>query len=463
MHAGSSCPGSAGPYFERDAVKNDFRKMVEAGRRIDGPVIVGCCSMAGGDRNLDWMLEIAREIFEELHVRDAKVAVIRSQVDPMLVIDEVRTGALRPLGAGPAPDEAALRASTIVGLMGIHPLCTALANGAKYIFAGRACDSALFAADMIRHGISPGLAYHVGHVLKCGAQACEPGSSSDSLMAEIYDDGSAIFIAPNETRRCTPYSVAARSLYEEAHPQLQFYPEGVMSMAETESFAVGTRSAGIRKSHFYRTRNPWPPTIKLEGARYCGLVDEWTLHHLLPNEDVIRNSLFPIHYYHVSGREWIKAGQARAHYFEVGELAGTQDLDARTLCVIEDVSPHGRPLGKRRLLDIARVFRSRGEGIGWLTIDVFFVAEEAYEMALLSNVFCARNLAKALDLKLKSIAGSYFVDSCRAIKIAIEGPGVFAPPEGGGDFGARQHAAIERLVVPVHIDYRLPIIQDQES
>jgi hypothetical protein len=453
--------GSGGQYFEREAVKDDFRKMVEAGKRIDGPVILGNCGTAGADRQLDWMLDIARDIFEELQVRDVKVAVIRSEVDPAIVIDELHAGALRPLGAGPALDEAALRASTIVAQMGIHPLFAALAAGAKYVFAGRACDAALFAADMIRHGISPGLAYHVGHVLGSGAQAGASGSSSDCLVAELHDDGSAIFIAPGSSRHCTPYSIAAHSLYEASHPLLQFYPEGVLTMAQTEYFAVDALTAGIRKSHFYRTRKPWPSRIKLEGARRRGVVHEWTIHHLLQNEDVIRNSLFPIHYYRVSGREWIQAGQARADYFEVGEPAGMQDLDARTLCVIEDVPPHGRPLGSLRLLDIARVFRSKGTGVGWLTIDVFFVSEDAYEMALQSNLFCSRNLANLLDLRPKSIAGSYFVDSCSAIKIAIGWPRGSASHDGHDEFGAQQQSAIEHLVVPVYVEHHVPVIQDQ--
>ena len=71
-------------------------------------------------------------------------------------------------------------------------LITALESGAQYILAGRSCDIALFASDIIRRNIDPGLAFHVGHVLECGALACDPGSPSDCLVAEIYDDGSAI-------------------------------------------------------------------------------------------------------------------------------------------------------------------------------------------------------------------------------------------------------------------------------
>ena len=132
------------------------------------------------------------------------------------------------------------------------------------------CDIALFASDMIRRGIDPGLAYHVGHVLECGALACDPGSPSDCLVAEIYDDGTALFVAPNPDRRCTAYSIAAHSLYEESHPQLQFYPEGVLAMEKTEFFAKDARTAGIRNSQFVRSAKPWPWSIKLEGSRRLG-------------------------------------------------------------------------------------------------------------------------------------------------------------------------------------------------
>ncbi|HXZ07263.1 MAG TPA: acyclic terpene utilization AtuA family protein, partial [Paraburkholderia sp.] len=551
MDAGPYFLGTGTEYFEREAVKSDFRQMVEAGQQIDGPVILGSCGMAGGDRNVEWMLDVAREVFEEMDIRDAKVAVISSELEPAVVIDELRAGTLRAVGKGPELDEASLRDSTIVGQMGIHPILSALESGAKYIFAGRACDVALFAADMVRRGIAPGLAYHVGHVLECGALACDPGSPSDCLVAEIYDDGSAVFTAPDESRRCTPYSIAAHSLYEEAHPQLQFYPEGVLAMADAEFFAVDARSAGIRKSRFYRTGKPWPLSIKLEGAHRVGLrkvslihlhpsqlqnipadvlvygrngvqqrpvsgserelgivvqtrahtaeaatklasllthylihygypgrestagniayplspnlvnfrypngdygaivpsgtrdpifiakyasirqhvidlvrqefpqalVDakyefveadaerpvallrtthtdagelaarhrveidriakvaaigagslldldaadayEWTLYHLLQNEEVIRNRMFPIRHYLANGREWSETGETRATYFDIGEPAGKHNLDDRTLSVIEDLPPRGEPVAKRRLLDMARVIRSK--------------------------------------------------------------------------------------------------------
>src|SRR5271154_5696962 len=270
MGAGPFYLGTGTEYFEREAVKADYCHMVEAGKKIGCPVILGSSGMAGGDRNLDWMIDVAKEIFAELAVRDAKVAVIRSELDPEIVIREFRSGALRPTGLGPDLSEDALRESVIVGQMGIHPLMTALESGAQFILAGRSCDIALFASDMIRRGIDAGLAYHVGHVLECGALACDPGSPSDCLVAEIYDDGTALFVAPNPDRRCTAYSIAAHSLYEESHPQLQFYPEGILVMEKTQFFAADGKTAGIRGSQFVRSSKPWPWSIKLEGSRLVG-------------------------------------------------------------------------------------------------------------------------------------------------------------------------------------------------
>jgi hypothetical protein len=171
MDAGPYYLGTGLEYFEREAVKADYRHMVEAGIKTGSPVILGSSGMAGGDRNLNWMIDVAKEVFAELKVSAAKVAVISGEIDKNIILDEFSKGALLPTGVGPDLSEAALAESTIVGQMGIHPLMTALESGAQYILAGRSCDIALFASDMIRRGIDPGLAYHVGHVLECGALA----------------------------------------------------------------------------------------------------------------------------------------------------------------------------------------------------------------------------------------------------------------------------------------------------
>ncbi|WP_250157072.1 DUF4387 family protein [Achromobacter deleyi] len=640
MDAGPYYLGTGEEYFEREAVKADFRHMVEAGERIEGPVILGSCGMAGGNRNLDWMIEVAKEVFGELGVTNRSVAVIRSELDPATVIQELRAGALQATGAGPALNEDALKESTIVGQMGIHPLITALESGAKYILAGRSCDVALFASDMIRRGIDPGLAYHVGHVLECGALACDPGSPSDCLVAEIYDDGTALFVAPDPARRCTPYSIAAHSLYEESHPQLQFYPEGILAMERTEFFARDARTAGIRNSQFVHAAKPWPWSIKLEGSRYLGkrkvallhldpadlarvpadvlvygrngvqampvqdneqelglivetcastpaaaetlasllthylihygypgrkatagniayplspnlvsfrrddgqygalvpsgtrdpvflanypkvkdavikLIEaefpdalrqaswqiheagaqrpvalvrtidrdperlaashraaldrvlslarpqagshldlnagdayEWSLYHLLLNEDIIKNRMFPITCYRANGADWTESGSERPRYFDIGTTRYEGNLDDRSLSLIADAPPAGEPRSERRLLDMAVVIRSKDAGINRLTFDIVFNSPVDYEAALNSNVFCPAHVARVLGVAPERVVGTFFVDSCNAIKLTIDRPNISASADERDVFGAQQQSAIERLRIP---------------
>lgn len=642
MDAGPYYLGTGTEYFEREAVKLDFRHMVEAGARIGCPVILGSSGMAGGDRNVDWMIATAKEVFAELGIKGAKVAVIRSEIDPEIIIKEFRAGALRATGAGPDLDEASLRESTIVGQMGIHPLITALESGAQFILAGRSCDIALFASDMIRRNIDAGLAYHVGHVLECGALACDPGSPSDCLVAEIYDDGSAIFTAPNPTRRCTAYSIAAHSLYEESHPQLQYYPEGILVMEKTQFFSRDGRSAGIRNSRFVHSARPWPWSIKLEGSRRLGarkvslihldpadlakippdvlvygrngvqaqpvdasqrelgiivetigktreaavllasllthylihygypgrkatagniayplspnlisfqredgafgaivpsgtrdpvffenypaikaavlklIADEfpdalanatytitdadashpvallrtvhrdteklaqrhrqeidritrlvrpgpgsllnldapdayvWSLYHLLQNEDVIKNTMFPITYFVANGADWTEQGSERPRYFDIGERDYRGNVDDRTLSLIADHAPVGAPVGSHRLLDMAVVIRSKDAGINRLTFDIIFTSGENYEAALHSNVFARCNIANILNLPPPRVVGTYFVDSCNAIKISVDRPNISASMDERDVFGAQQQVAIEQMSIPIY-------------
>lgn len=644
MDAGPYYLGTGTEYFEREAVKQDYRYMVEAGLKIDGPVILGSCGMAGGNRNLEWMVEVAKEVFAELNVRDARVAVIGAELDPAIVIRELKDGKLLTTGVGPDLSEETLRESTIVGQMGIHPLMTALESGAKYILAGRSCDIALFASDMVRRGIDPGLAYHVGHVLECGALACDPGSPSDCLVAEVYDDGTAVFVAPDPSRRCTPYSIAAHSLYEESHPQLQFYPEGILAMEKTQFFAHDSRTSGIRNSVFVRSAKPWPWSIKLEGARRVGarkvslvhldpkdlpkvpadilvygrngvqkaavqgaqrelgiivettstdaqaatklasllthylihygypgrkatagniaypmspnivsfkradgtygaivpsgtrdpvffenyarikaavikliqdefpdalraasyrIIDadaerpvallrtvdadpaqleprhqaeiarltavataqpdslfnldaadayEWTLYHLIQNEEVIKSVMFPISYFRANGSDWKADGTERPKYYDIGVTDYTGDVDDRTLSLIADVPPTGEHAGNRRLLDMAVVIRSKDAGINRLVFDIVFNSAADYESALTSNVFSRSNVARLLGLPEERVVGTFFVDSCNAIKLTIDRPNISASLDEHDVFGAQQQAVVEALSVPVYAD-----------
>jgi Domain of unknown function (DUF4387)/Acyclic terpene utilisation family protein AtuA len=434
------------------AILDDLRTVIETGLTAHGPIIIGNCGTFGTNGDVDELLEVARTVFARRRVSGVKVAVIRSEVDPEVVIDAMRASALSPLDNKVNPDEAALRDSNFVGQMGIHPILTALVRGAKYVIAARACGASLFAADMIRHGIPSGLAYHAGQILANAALIDEPGLPPQGLRAEISEDGKAVFRATHSAQPFPPYSLAAHSQNGREHPYLHVYPEGVLTTHRTEFFAIDAHAAGLRSSFFYRGNQPGSPGIKLDGARHGAfhVADKWTLHHLLQNELTVRQVLFPIEYFDVNGDDWHQTDQSQPIYFELGEPAGVEDLDERTLSAIEDAPPRAASHGIRRLSSITRAIRRSTPGPHRLTVDIFFASEEEYEMALRSNLFCVRRLAKALDIERSLFIGTYFVDACNAIKVTLERPAELTAPHVAEMFDLQLQSRIEGLVVPEH-------------
>jgi Domain of unknown function (DUF4387) len=176
----------------------------------------------------------------------------------------------------------------------------------------------------------------------------------------------------------------------------------------------------------------------------------WSLYHLLQNEDVIKNVMFSITYYRANGSVWADEGGKRAHYYDIGETGYIGNLDDRTLSLIADIQPSGEPLGTHRLLDMAVVIRSKDAGINRLTFDIIFTSGENYGAALRSNVFSKNNVAKILALPVDRVVGTFFVDTCNAIKISIDRLNISASVDERDVFGAQQQAAIECLSIPIY-------------
>jgi len=264
MDAGPYYLGSGKSAFKVPSLKRDFSLILKAAIKQNCPIVLGSCGMSGDTPHMNIMMDIAREVFEEEGVKDIKVAIISSHIEPSLISNRLEE--LTPLGKMPPLTVKDVEKSRIVAAMGIAPFIAALNEGAQVILAGRACDVAIFASDPVRRGMDPGLAYQTGHILECGSLACDPGSASDCLIAEFRDNKEVIFTPPNVARKATPYSIAAHSLYEESHPGLQYYPEGVLVLDETDYFDVPPRSAGIKNVKFVNR----PLSIKLEGSRCIG-------------------------------------------------------------------------------------------------------------------------------------------------------------------------------------------------
>jgi hypothetical protein len=176
----------------------------------------------------------------------------------------------------------------------------------------------------------------------------------------------------------------------------------------------------------------------------------WSLFHLLQNEDLIKNAMFPITYYAATGADWVEQETEHARYFDIGETGYGGDLDDRTLSLIADHAPAESSIGAHRLIDMAVVIRSKHVGVNRLTFDIVFTSGENYEAALHSNMFAKDNIAKILDLPPQRVIGTFFVDTCNAIKITVDRPHLSSPIDERDVFGVQQQAAIEQMRIPIH-------------
>ena len=287
--AGPHKLGSGVGIVSRIAAARDLGMIMEWGYRLGIPVLVGSAGGAGARPHVDWTVDIAQQIAVERGLR-LRTAVIYADVDREFVRKRLRNGQLPPLGPAPSLSEESLDETiSIVGQMGHEPLVSALDAGAQLVIAGRAYDPAPFAAVALREGFDPGLAYHLGKILECGALCAEPGSAKDCILGTLREDH--FVVEPlDEVRRCRTTSVAAHTLYEKDHPYTLHGP-GVqldLSACSFEQFTpFAVRVAGSRMV------KPAAYTIKLEGAArvafrtfvIAGIRDPLTISHIAEIEE----------------------------------------------------------------------------------------------------------------------------------------------------------------------------------
>jgi Domain of unknown function (DUF4387) len=176
---------------------------------------------------------------------------------------------------------------------------------------------------------------------------------------------------------------------------------------------------------------------------------EWSLFHVLRNEETIRQEFFPITLYDVRGQDWTVKKTCFPVYTNIAEIDSSPGEDPFSHSMIDDAAPRGMVLGSQRLIDMASVIRSANCGVNRLTFDIFFISAEAYEAALRSNRFFSESIASALKIESAQVVGTYFADSCNAIKLTID-----RPVAGGANerdlYGEQQQAILEDLQIPIY-------------
>ncbi|SMF56728.1 Protein of unknown function [Xaviernesmea oryzae] len=256
--------GSGRANYPRESVMRDLDIMLDAALPAGVPVVIGSAGTAGIDRQVDDVLSIAAEIARK-RGRPIKVATIHSEQAPDYLLDLYRRGRIEALDAAPEINEAILRNSRVVGMMGVEPLQQALAEGAELVIAGRCSDSAIYAAMPIAMGMPEGASWHAGKVFECGTLVCETAGAG-VVYGEIHHDG--FLVRPyGQGLRCTPQSVAAHTLYESADPFIHHESSGHMDLTDCSFEALDERTVWVTGSKFVRSGRS---TVKLEGALHTG-------------------------------------------------------------------------------------------------------------------------------------------------------------------------------------------------
>ncbi len=258
--------GSGKPYHSRRTMKRDMQLLLRSGIANATPVLIGSGGGAGADVHLEWAASILREIAHEDSL-SFKLAIVHAEQDKRYLAERLEAG--KVTGMPGVPDLTSERLEScdrVVAQMGYEPLVRALDEGAQVVLAGRACDSAIFAAYPVRAGIDPGIALHMGKILECGAMSAVPPTGRDCLMG-IVSDSQFEIVAPNPEREVTPFSVAAHMVYEVEHPYLQGEPSGVLDFSEVVFEPTGRRSTLISGTKF---RLHETPTLRFEGAERVG-------------------------------------------------------------------------------------------------------------------------------------------------------------------------------------------------
>lgn len=249
----------------RAAVALDMRILVMAAHHAGIPLIVGSCGTSGTDAGVDWLYGIVQEIAASAEL-PLTVARVYSEQQPAHLASMLSQGLIRPLPpASPLRPETLQRCSHIVGLMGHEPIADALAAGADVVLAGRATDTALIAAVPLQRGLPAGPVWHAAKISECGG-LCTTGPRSGGVLVTLDQDG--FTVEPlGDGARCTPASVAAHMMYENADPFRMREPAGTLDTSTATYRPLDHRRVRVEGARFEPAAQY---TVKLEGAAPAG-------------------------------------------------------------------------------------------------------------------------------------------------------------------------------------------------
>ena len=256
--------GAGQSKYARAATRSEWRALMLARAEAGVPLVIGTCGTCGTDSTVDWMYDITAEIAAELG-QSLKIARLYCSQSPISVIAALGMGQIAPLTPAPPISAEVLGQMThIVALAGAEQVQAALASGADIILCGRTTDTAIIAALPLQRGDHAGGAWHGAKIAECGA-LCSTNPTSGVIMVDF--DAAGFSVEPMALdAACTPHSVSAHMLYENADPFILHEPGGHLDVRGASYLALDARRVRVEGSIW----QPGPYTVKLEGARIAG-------------------------------------------------------------------------------------------------------------------------------------------------------------------------------------------------
>ncbi len=235
------------------------------GRKI--PLIIGSAGGAGSRSNVDFIVNMIREICSE-HGYHKKIVKIYADIDKDLVRSKFEEGKISSCSSSPEVTMKDIDESIeIVAQMGMEPIYQALVENpdADIIVAGRAYDPSPYAAFCKYKGIDdPGIYWHMGKIMECGAFCCV--KKGQVILATVRED--SFDLEPMDPdNRCTEVTVASHTLYEKTRPDLLPGPGGVLNLQNSHYEQLNDRAVRVGGSHFEPSKQY---QVKLEAAAQCG-------------------------------------------------------------------------------------------------------------------------------------------------------------------------------------------------
>ena len=275
--------GSGSSKYSRAAIKAEWKILMEAREKANIPLIIGSSGTCGTDGMVDWMEEITIELAKELD-QNLKIAKLYCEQQKDYIKTNYKNNKISSLNPAPFLDINLIDDMThIVALAGAEQIQKCLKTGADIILAGRTTDTAIISALPLMKGEDPGASWHGAKIAECGA-LCSSNPTSGVVLVEFDQIGFTVE-AMSENAFCTPETVAAHMLYENADPFVLLEPGGYMDVTNAFYSPINSRKVRVEGAKW---NSSIKYNVKLEGARVFGY--QTSLLVLLREKSYVKNA-----------------------------------------------------------------------------------------------------------------------------------------------------------------------------